>query len=273
MNKKVRLAVIIILIVIMAFGIVWYAVLETGNAKSNKEYEEAAEILEEESAAEEETEGPVVTDDAPRPTELTYTDPVIDELRKKKIDRLKMTNEEVIGWIYIPDTVIEYPVMQGKDNSYYLKHTWKNTESSSGAIFMETGNSKDFSDFNTLLYGHNMRSGMMFGSLKEYANEEYFKAHPYVYIVNSEGVFRYDIFAAHKVRTGTIVYAMDIEDIEQRKELISFAIDYSDIKTDITPTEYDSILTLSTCSDGTKYRFVVQAVLNDSESYRKSDYE
>ena len=73
---------------------------------------------------------------------------------------------------------ISYPIVQGEDDVYYLTHTFNNTENSAGSIFMETLNSADFSDVHTILYGHNMKNGSMFGTLMEYESPSYLVAHP-----------------------------------------------------------------------------------------------
>ena len=278
-GKKILLTVLIVVFVAV---LAWYVVLTVKSRGSEQEYDEAKQLTEGETVeapveapAEEtpaEPTAPIVTPrPTPKPTDITYTDPVIDELLKLDLVPLRAENPEVIGWIHIPDTIISYPIMQTADNDYYLKHSWKNTKSFAGSIFMEHQNSADFSDFNTIIYGHNMRSESMFGSLDKYRNAEYWQAHPYVYIVNDDGVFRYDIFAAHKVRLNTTVYGMKIDSPELREEFISFAMDYSELETGIEPTIRDSLLTLSTCSGGSKNRWVVQAVKNPTECFKREN--
>lgn len=86
------------------------------------------------------------------------------------------------GWILIPNTVISYPLLQGEDNQYYLNHTWKKWTSAVGAIFMDSQNNPNLTDFNTIVYGHRMNNGSMFASLKNYKKQSYWQAHPCVYI-------------------------------------------------------------------------------------------
>lgn len=197
-----------------------------------------------------------------------YTDAEIDELRNMDVEALCKVNRDVIGWIRIPDTDIDYPLLRGDDNDHYLKYNWKNNPNAAGAIFMEHANTEDLSDFNTIIYGHNMRSGSMFGSLKEYADQAYWEAHPHIYIINDNGVFRYDIFAAHRVRPGTITYGMQIPP-QLQEEFIRCALDNSRIHTDIRPAVGDRVITLSTCTGDSAFRWVVQGVLNEGQSYYK----
>lgn len=193
----------------------------------------------------------------------------IETLENLDMDALKKVNSDVEGWILIPGTKISYPVMQASDNEFYLSRTWDKTWNWLGSVFIECENESDLSEFNTIIYGHNMRGGSMFGTLKNYKKAKYWQEHPYIYIMHEGGVYRYEIFAAHKVQLNTIVYGMQIENPKQREELIRFALDYSAIDTGIEPTEDDKILTLSTCSTSAKARWVVQAVWNPEESYHK----
>ena len=92
-------------------------------------------------------------------------------------EALKKINREIIAWIRIPDTGIDYPVVQGADNEYYLKHTFKKTEQVAGSIFLDKDNSPDFSNRKSILYGHNMKDGSMFQGLHKYENEQYLEIH------------------------------------------------------------------------------------------------
>lgn len=108
---------------------------------------------------------------------------------------LKQQNEEMIGWITIPDTNIDYPVMQTTDNQYYLKHDFNKEEDDNGCIFVDSRNKLDGSDSNLIIYGHNMRSGTMFGNLKEYQDEEFLRQHPQIEFNTLYEKRKYDIIA------------------------------------------------------------------------------
>ena len=96
-------------------------------------------------------------------------DPVAEALRATDLPALQAVNEDVVGWIQIPDTVISYPLMHGENNDLYLDHTWDLKTNAVGAIFMDYRNSGDLSDFNTIIYGHNMLNGSMFAGLSHFA--------------------------------------------------------------------------------------------------------
>lgn len=262
MKRKLRrgLMVLLALIFVGSLGMVIYRTMEY---KEGEEiYAEAAELVQlpdlsdlpdpvlEETEETEETDAPV------------YVDPYADALRNMDFAALREVNSDVLGWILIPNTVISYPLVQGDDNQYYLKHTWKKWTSAVGAIFLEYQNSPDFSDFNTIIYGHRMNNGSMFASLKNYKKQSYWAAHPYVYITDDNGSHKYEIFAAYEVSTAGTTYQIGFSGDASKQAFLDYCLGQSVIDTGITPTVHDKILTLSTCTgNGHATRWVVQARL------------
>ena len=190
-------------------------------------------------------------------------DPVALELGQMDLAALQEVNEDVVGWIAIPNTELSYPIVQGEDNDFYLDWTWNRERNSVGAIFLECQVSPDFDDFNTIVYGHRMRDGSMFGSLKHYRESAYWQEHPSVYIATDTFVRRYDIFAAHEAESKAITFGLGISSPTKKQEFIDFSLQQSVIDTGVVPLTSDRILTLSTCT-GRDYstRWVVQAVLS-----------
>lgn len=190
--------------------------------------------------------------------------PYAEALKGTDLDALRAVNSEVIGWISIPDTVVSYPILQTTNDYFYLRYTWNRIKSSVGSIFMTYHASPDFSDFHTVIYGHKMRNGSMFGGLKDYADASYWADHPRVYIVNDTGVHIYDIFAAFEAGTDALYNSLEISDEESARDFIEYSLMNSVIETGIVPDEYDHIITLATCT-GKDYsaRWVVQAVLHE----------
>ena len=196
------------------------------------------------------------------PEKPVYVDPYADALRNMDFTALREVNSDVLGWIMIPGTPISYPLLQGEDNQYYLKHTWKKWSSAVGAIFLECQNSPDLSDFNTIVYGHRMNNGSMFASLKNYKKQSHWAAHPCVYITDDNGSHKYEIFAAYEVSTTGTTYQLGFSGDASKQAFIDYCLAQSVIDTGITPTVYDRVLTLSTCTgNGHATRWVVQAVL------------
>jgi sortase B len=191
-------------------------------------------------------------------------------LQKMDLAALQKVNSEVIGWITIPNTVISYPILHHSDNSYYLTHTWNRDEEIVGSIFMECKNTADFSNFNTILYGHHMNNGSMFASLKDYKDSSYWKAHPNIYITNKTGCHTYPIFAAYEVSTEGQTYQIGFPDLASRQSYLRACGIMSQISTGISPTASDHVLTLSTCTGhGHATRWIVQAVLKTSTASSK----
>lgn len=213
----------------------------------------------EQEAPEEPTQGDA---EEPKQEAPVYVDPYADALRSMDFAALREVNSEVLGWILIPGTVISYPVTQHRDNTYYLSHTWRKTAGAVGAIFVEQNNRPDFSDFNTIVYGHNMNNGSMFGTLKQYKKQNYWKTHPYVYVTDDNGSRCYQVFAAYEVSTTGTTYQLGFRNDESKQAFLDFCMEQSLIQTGVVPTVRDHILTLSTCTGrGHATRWIVQAVL------------
>lgn len=187
-------------------------------------------------------------------------DEYMKQLAQISLAALREENPDVVGWIYLPNTAINYPIVQGEDNDHYLHYTWNNKKSVSGSIFLETTNASDFSDFRSILYGHNMADTTMFGSLHRYTRTDYWKQYPYVYLVTDEGVLRYEIYSSYKAAVDGKTYALELED-RVKESFIRMTAEESDLETGILPAVSDRLLTLSTCIGNYDYRRVVHARL------------
>lgn len=195
------------------------------------------------------------------PAPLSEEDPEMEALQETDISALRQVNGDVIGWIQIPGTKVDYPMVQGEDNEYYLNHIWKGNKHYVGSVFLECMNTPDFTDWHTIIYAHNMSDGSMFGSLHKYKNESYWKKHPYVYIVTDTGVLRYEIFSTYTANVGSKTYGLSFRQTETRAEFLAMVLEKSQIDTGIVPELTDQIITLSTCSGGKDTRRVVHARL------------
>lgn len=184
-------------------------------------------------------------------------------LLELNLDALRQTNEDVLGWIYIPDSPIDYPLMQVEDNEEYLRRAWDGSANNAGCIFLECRNSHDFSDFNTLIYGHYMRNGKMFGALHEYQTQGYRDSHPFIYIVTDEWIRRYEVFASYEADVVSDTYRLVFENDVRKQSVLDYYLESSVIECGLVPTVEDYILTLSTCMSTGTYdtRWVVHAVL------------
>lgn len=194
----------------------------------------------------------------------------MEKLAQTDLNALREVNPDVVGWIYLPGSQVNYPIVQGEDNQYYLEHTWDNKSNYAGAIFLETTNSGDFSDNRSILYGHNMANMSMFAVLHYYAGIRYVQAYPYVYLVTDEGVLRYEIYSTYKAAVDSKTYALDL-DRRIMASFIQMTLDESELDLGIIPADTDRILTLSTCTGNYETRRVVHARLVMEEVEVKND--
>ncbi len=173
---------------------------------------------------------------------------------------LKAINPEIIGWLSVDNTEISYPVVQGADNDKYLKTAYDGSKSNSGSIFMNAYNASDFSDQNTLIYGHHMRDQSMFGKLLEFEDPTYLDQHRTFSICTENGTYQYQIFAAYVTYSASFVYTDHFEFSWDFYDYIEKSLASSILDMGVEVTEEDKIVTLSTCtSRGNRAeRFVVQ---------------
>lgn len=157
-------------------------------------------------------------------------------------ESLLAINQDIVGWIYCPDTLINYPIVQGTDNDYYLTHLIDDSWNENGAIFMDFENSPDFSDSNTLIYGHNMKTGAMFAELMNYKTQSFYDAHPYIYIMTPQQNYRMDLFAGCIVDATADIYTIWPSD-SVIENLMANSTFYSD-----NGYPDGNIVTLSTCT-------------------------
>ena len=179
---------------------------------------------------------------------------------------LKRQNPDIYAWINIPGTVVDYPILRRDgDNGYYLNHTVEGKTSIYGSIYTEDYNDKDFADFNTLIYGHNMKNGTMFGGLKKYRDKAFFDQNCYINIYMPGRIMKYQIFAAYVWDDRHILLSLDFskEDIRSAYIDMIFSIRKmnANINRELKVTEEDKIITLSTCTSNENERFLVQGVL------------
>lgn len=186
--------------------------------------------------------------------------------RMIKVEKLQEENEDIVGWIEIEDTNISYPVLQGKDNEYYLNHNYKKEKSQKGSIFLDADYDWSIPSNNLIIYGHNIVNDLMFKDLLKYANEEFYKEHPVIRFTTKENDGEYEIISAFKSKvfnkSDTNVFRyynfINAETEEEYNEFVENAKKVSLYDIEET-TEYgDELMTLITCSyHTTDGRFVV----------------
>lgn len=166
---------------------------------------------------------------------------------------------DMVGWISIPGTPVDYPIMQGDDDSYYLRRDYKGNYSANGSIFMNCNNTISFVDRYTIIYGHNMRDDSMFGTLLNYKDIEYFNEHPTITIYTREKELTYEIFSAYGVSASDSIYSIFYITEDDFKPVLDKIVSSSVIDTGVKATPSDHVILLSTCSNSGATRFVVAA--------------
>ena len=163
---------------------------------------------------------------------------------------LQAKNPEVVGWIYCPGTVINYPVLQGKDNDKYLSHDYLGDYNMNGSIFVDSDNAPGFVDGNTIIYGHHMNSGSMFASLIKWADQEYYADHPAMWLLTPTQDYKIELFSGHHISAHSSMFEIIHEHGEKLIELLKQARDLSDfMPTNVIELDAkSSYVMLSTCA-------------------------
>ena len=181
------------------------------------------------------------------------------------------TYPDIVAWIQSEDTVINYPIVRGNDNEYYLSHLPDKSRNNMGSIFLDYRNSPDFSDNIILIYGHNMHSGDMFGSLRHYTGQLYFEKHPSMFIFTPTHNFTLLLFAAYVIDSTIEVPPMSFRDSEDFEQFIADIKNRSFFASDIEVNFGDNLMFLCTCtkSGASSERLVIVGKLleNNNESH------
>lgn len=156
--------------------------------------------------------------------------------------------EDYRGWIKVDNTNIDYPIVQGKDNSFYLDKDINKNYVSSGSIFMNYLNN-GFNDENTILFGHHMRNKTMFAQLEKYKEKEFFQNDNDIKIeVENDKVLTYKVFSVYVTDANDNYIKTNFDNKSEYKEFLDKIKNKSIYKSDINVDENDKIITLSTCS-------------------------
>ena len=251
---KILYVVLVVLCLVCIGGMFLY--LQKG--REDEIVMEAQQEILQEQFAEQETEPVEVQKD------------VVEEKAELPIDfeGLWKINPEIYAWIRVPDTNIDYPVLQHlEDNqSYYLTRDIYGNSNQAGSIFTEYYNSRDFQEPNTILYGHNMKNGSMFHNVRYFADREYFDKHEELYIYLPDKILKYQIIACYEYDDRHLLGSFDFHNeevfAEYLEEIMNPRSMYAMIREDVELTTEDKLVTLSTCvANKPNNRRLLQAVL------------
>lgn len=186
-------------------------------------------------------------------TALSETDSEVGQTENTAVPKVntEAVSEEIpdyIAWIYSENTPINYPVVQAEDNDYYLRRLPNGKKNVSGSIFMDYRCSADFSDFNTIIYGHSFKnSTRLFGTLCKYSKDGYLAEHPVIYMSTNERIYTGYVFAGFTIGESGYVFNIPANDAEREEYLAKVRAD-SDFESDVDVGINDKLVVLSTCS-------------------------
>ena len=201
--------------------------------------------------------------------EDTY-EQVAEEFTEQEEETVSVSFEEllaqypdVVGWIYCEGTPIDYPIVKGGDNDYYLKRMYNGSYNGNGSIFMDYRNQSDFSDWNTIIYGHNMDNDAMFGVLTDYQKQSFYEAHPEMQLLTPEKEYRIDLVGGFVVPASSEIYGFPITEAS-KEVLLEKACTSSTFVSGVEVLEDEKLITLSTCTyNYDDARYVVVGVLRE----------
>ncbi|MBR6665873.1 MAG: class B sortase [Lachnospiraceae bacterium] len=176
-------------------------------------------------------------------------------------------NMDIYAWIYVPGTEVDYPVLQHPNNdAYYLDHDMKGKKAACGSIYTEKANSRDFNDNHTVLYGHNMKNGTMFKTLRYYDDKEFFDNNKYIYVYTAKDTRVYEIFGAYEYDDRHLLKNFATENAGEYQKYLESVKKLSDacghFDRDMSLYSSDKIITLSTCiANKPESRYLVQGKL------------
>lgn len=185
-------------------------------------------------------------------------------------EKIKEENEDIYAWIYIPETNVNYPILQHPTESdYYLDHNLDHSTGRPGCLYTQLLNSKQFTDSNTVIYGHNMKNGTMFKTLHNFESEEFFDSNRYIYIYTPEKTLVYEIYGACEYSNAHLLYEYSFELIGQKQQFLDDLKNLRGMNNQICEDMHTSavenpLVTLSTCIlNKPNNRWLVVGVLLD----------
>lgn len=171
-------------------------------------------------------------------------------------------NSDIIGWIRVlAIDEIDYPLVRGSDNEQYLHETFMGTANAAGSIFVDYQASRDLTDDNTFIYGHNMKNLSMFGNLKSLHDKEVYEKSPYIIIYTEDKDYIYEIFSYHVANVNDDSFLSSYGTKEEFQNYLNMVKRYSEYATEVEVNSEDKIITLATCTNDTTTRFLVHAKL------------
>lgn len=272
-RKKAIVLIYIFLVIVIVLSIIYIARFFFTRQEAIEESELLNSIEIEENSIEEQTEVEVNDAEKENQEESQAEKQDNEEIgdnrvteRMLKVEKLQEENKDIVGWVEIEDTNINYPVLQGEDNEYYLTHNYKKEKSEKGSIFLDAKYDWSIPSNNLLIYGHNIMNDLMFKDLLKYADEEFYKNHPIIRFTTENEDLEYEIISVFKSRVfykserNVFRYYsfINAETEAEYNEFVKNAKEASIYDIEATAEYGEGLITLITCSyHTTDGRFVV----------------
>lgn len=250
LKKVIRITSAVICLAVFCFSLFKIITYFTQRKQANNFYEKVI------------SNAVTVTNDDTQTDEINpSTSTETSQILKVDFDLLKKEYKDITGWIYIPNTKINYPVVKSKDNAEYLKTMPNGKSNPAGSIFNDFRNGEFGQDRNYIIYGHNMKNDSMFGSLSEYKKQSFYEQHPIIYYMAPEKEYKLQVFAGFVTNADSDCYITHHTE-ETLAEYMKNAKQKSNFKTGVEYNTGDNIVTLSTCSSDYKdARYVLIAIV------------
>ncbi len=176
--------------------------------------------------------------------------------------QLQDINNNFAGWLYGAGTGLNYPVVKGDDNSYYLNHLFDGSSNSAGCLFLDYRLADDFSDRHLIIYGHHMKNGTMLSAITNYSGQEYYEEHPVLFLLTPAATYRIDLFSGYVAATDSEAWRLRFDSHEDYQAWLKQLKATSLFDSEVNPAPTEQIITLSTCSyEFDNARFVLHGVL------------
>lgn len=268
--NKINLKKVIIFILILALSLTFifcmYKIILWINdgVKTNKIKEELIKNVDEKPSIEENTE--IIN--PPNDKKNDYWDYIKMNMLDVNFSELKKKNKDTIGWIKLEGTNVNYPVVQGTDNSYYLNHSFDKSYNKAGWVFMDYRNDYETLNKNTIIYAHARVDGTMFGTLKKVLNEEWHenKSNHIIKFSTITKNYLWQIFSVYETKKESYYLTTKFSSDNDFNNFINVLKERSIFNFSATPKINDKIITLSTCKDSKGNRIVVHAILIKMET-------
>ena len=251
MRKWIRGILIGLLLLVFLFSAGRLLSIRKGYRDSQKVYNDAVAQFTQpnaDGASPSQTPSPVAESAPAEQTEEETEEDLICAPIEVDFSVLTEVNDDIMGWIYCEDTVINYPVVWGRDNDYYLERDYRGNSDPCGTIFSDGGNMKDLTDSNTILYGHHMQDMTMFATLKYWLEQEYYEEHPVMWFLTPEQDYRIDLFAGYVTAADSETYTIFREPSDDFNDYLQNALSQSEFHADVELEEDAQYMVLSTCA-------------------------